>query len=128
VREHTGTHINAPVHWVTGKDVANGSVDTIDPVHFIAPVCVIDCSRDIAADPDFLLTPAVLESWENEHGRITPGCWLFLRSDWSKIAAPDNYTKLDENGTHSPGPDAAAVQWMIGRGGVEIGCRHQCGI
>lgn len=121
VSEHAGTHFDAPVHWVTGKDVANGSVDTIDPAHFIAPVCVIDCSREIAADPDFLLTPAVLEAWENEHGRVAPGCWLFLRSDWRKIAAPDNYTKLDENGAHSPGPDAAAVQWMIGRDVIGFG-------
>ena len=29
--EHTGTHFDAPVHWITGKDHPNNSVDTIDP-------------------------------------------------------------------------------------------------
>ena len=29
--EHTGTHFDAPAHWVTGRDLANGTVDTIDP-------------------------------------------------------------------------------------------------
>src|SRR5436309_13139493 len=54
--EHTGTHFDAPVHWITGRDLANGSTDTIMPAHFIAPACVIDCSREAAADADFLLT------------------------------------------------------------------------
>jgi kynurenine formamidase len=31
VCEHTGTHFDAPVHWVTGKDLADNSVDTIPP-------------------------------------------------------------------------------------------------
>ena len=28
--EHTGTHFDAPVHWVTGKDHPNNSVDSIE--------------------------------------------------------------------------------------------------
>jgi kynurenine formamidase len=31
MNEHTGTHFDAPVHWVSGRDVANGAVDEIDP-------------------------------------------------------------------------------------------------
>ena len=27
--EHTGTHFDAPIHWVTGKDYADGATDTI---------------------------------------------------------------------------------------------------
>lgn len=119
--EHTGTHFDAPVHWVTGKDVTNGSVDTIDPSRFIAPACVIDCSREVAANPDFLLTVDVLEAWEERHGRIPAGAWVFLRSDWRKAASPDNYTMQDENGAHSPGPDAAAVLWMIDRDVIGFG-------
>ena len=38
---------------------------------------------------------------------------MFLRSDWRKIADPKNYTNLDENGAHSPGPDAEATLWLI---------------
>ncbi|MEZ4556291.1 MAG: cyclase family protein [Caldilineaceae bacterium] len=29
--EHTGTHFGAPVHWVTGKDLANNTTDTLPP-------------------------------------------------------------------------------------------------
>src|SRR5256886_10915094 len=31
MREHTGTHFDAPIHWITGKDLPNNSTDTILP-------------------------------------------------------------------------------------------------
>src|SRR6185369_5179801 len=55
--EHTGTHFDAPIHWVTGKDYPRNSTDTIPAEKFIAPANVIDVSQEAAADPDFLLTP-----------------------------------------------------------------------
>jgi len=111
--EHTGTHFDAPIHWVSGKDLPNNSVDTIDPAHFIAPVCVIDCTREVAADQDFILKRSHLEAWEAEHGRIPAGSWVFLRSDWRKVVAPDNFKNMREDGAHHPGPDAECVQFMI---------------
>ena len=42
--EHTGTHFDAPIHWFTGKDLPNNSVDTMPAKDMIAPACVIDCS------------------------------------------------------------------------------------
>src|SRR5690348_8256713 len=42
--EHTGTHFDAPVHWITGKDHADGTTDRIPPKNFVAPVNVIDRS------------------------------------------------------------------------------------
>ncbi len=37
--EHTGTHFDAPIHWVTGKDYRDGATDTIDVQRFVAPAC-----------------------------------------------------------------------------------------
>jgi kynurenine formamidase len=42
--EHTGTHFDAPAHWISGRDLPNASVDEIDVKNFIGPICVIDCS------------------------------------------------------------------------------------
>ena len=53
--EHTGTHFDAPVHWVTGRDLPDNRCDTIPPGRFVGPACVIDVSADVAKDPDFLL-------------------------------------------------------------------------
>jgi len=111
--EHTGTHLDAPTHWVTGKDLPNGTVDTLPLEQMVAPVCVIDCSAQVAADKGFILTKQFLLDWEAEHGRIPAGSWVFLRSDWRKVADPDNYTNVQEDGAHSPGPDKDAVLWMI---------------
>lgn len=80
--EHTGTHFDAPVHWISGKDHAKNSVDTIDVKNFIAPAVVLDASTEVAANPDWLLTVGFLEAWEAQHGRIPAGAWVLLRTDW----------------------------------------------
>ena len=114
--EHTGTHFDAPVHWVTGKDYPNNTVETIDPKQFIGPACVIDCSAEVAANPDFNLTPAHIEAWEAQHGRIPAGVWVLFRTDWSKrIADPASYVNLKEDGAHTPGPSQAAVELLVSR-------------
>jgi kynurenine formamidase len=61
--EHTGTHFDAPIHWVTGKDLPNNACDTIPPRQFVGPACVIDVTKEVEANPDYLLTPQDLERW-----------------------------------------------------------------
>ena len=60
--EHTGTHFDAPVHWITGRDLANNTTDTIPAQRFIGPACVIDVTREVRADDDYLLDVAALGS------------------------------------------------------------------
>src|SRR5499427_11063707 len=62
--EHTGTHFDAPIHWVTGKTLANNACDTIPARSFVGPACVVDVTRDVDANPDFLLTPDRIAAWE----------------------------------------------------------------
>ena len=112
VGEHTGTHFDAPVHWVTGKDLADNTVDAVPPADFIAPAVVIDISAQCATDADYLLTVADIEAFEAEHGRIPPRSWVMLRTDWSKRDA-DAYTNRREDGSHTPGPSAEAVRFLV---------------
>src|SRR4051812_40778389 len=42
--EHTGTHFDAPVHWITGRDLSNNTTDTLPVQDFIGPACVINVS------------------------------------------------------------------------------------
>ena len=46
--EHTGTHFDAPIHWISGRDLPNNSVDEIPVERFIGPACVIDCSEAVS--------------------------------------------------------------------------------
>src|SRR3974377_1011774 len=68
--EHTGTHFDAPIHWVTGKDYPSNATDSIPVQKFFAPACVIDVSVESAKNPDFLLTIEHVKAWEQKHGRI----------------------------------------------------------
>jgi kynurenine formamidase len=114
--EHTGTHFDAPVHWVTGKDHHNNGVDSIEPKQFIGSACVIDASAEVAANADFELTPAFIEAWETRHGHIPAGAWVLFRTDWSKrIADPAAFVNLREDGAHTPGPTQAAVELLVAR-------------
>ena len=110
--EHTGTHFDAPVHWISGKDLPDGSVDSIPADAFVRPVCVIDCSRESAEDEDFLLTPGFIEAWEARHGRIPEGSWVLMRTDWSKRTGAA-YLNMREDGAHTPGPTGDAIRLLV---------------
>lgn len=101
--EHTGTHFDAPIHWVTGKDLPNNACDTLPAGRFVGPGCVIDVTAEVAADPDFLLTPARIEAWEAEHGRIPVGAWVLLHTAWSERTDPADFHNLSDDGPHTPG-------------------------
>ncbi|WP_434055932.1 MAG: cyclase family protein [Roseibium sp.] len=110
--EHTGTHFDAPSHWVSGRDVANGSVDEIPAGNLMAPAVVIDCSAGAAENDDFELTPDILIEWERTHGRIPEGCWVLMRTDWSHRSGAA-YLNMRDDGPHSPGPTPEAVRFLV---------------
>src|SRR4029077_1999196 len=101
--EHTGTHFDAPVLWITGKDRPQASCDTIPARKFIGPACVIDVTADVDRDPDYLLTVKALEAWERSHGRVPRGAWVLLRTGWSRRADAKAFLNVREDGPHSPG-------------------------
>lgn len=114
MNEHTGTHFDAPIHWVSGRDVANGAVDEIDPSVFVGPVVVIDCSEGAARNDDFELTPEIIDAWEAEHGPIPADSWVLMRTDWSKRRGAE-YLNMADDGPHSPGPTPAAIEALLAR-------------
>jgi kynurenine formamidase len=109
--EHTGTHFDAPIHWISGKDLPDNSVDCIPPRQFIGPACVIDVVANVAKDPDFLLTPDAVKEWEREHGKIPTSAWVLLRTGWSKRKRSD-YINLKDDGLHTPGWSKECSQFL----------------
>ena len=102
--EHTGTHFDAPIHWVSGKDLPENSVDQINPKKFVGPACVIDATADVQSDSDFLLTVERVQQWESKHGKIPAGAWVLLRTGWSKRSDPREFINMQEDGhPHTPG-------------------------
>jgi kynurenine formamidase len=110
--EHTGTHFDAPIHWVTGKDYPNNATHNIAVDRFVGPACVIDVSPQVRSNADFLLTPPLIEAWEKTHGRIPPHSWVLIRTDWSKRRAPDAFLNVAPDGPHTPGFHPQAVPFL----------------
>ena len=110
--EHTGTHFDAPVHWVTGKDLPDNACDTIPVKRFVGPACVIDVERETGTNPDFLVTPARIGEWESEYGRIPPGSWVLLRTGWSRRRRAAAFLNVAPDGPHTPGFDASASRLL----------------
>ncbi|MCW6510020.1 cyclase family protein [Lichenifustis flavocetrariae] len=111
--EHTGTHFDAPVHWVTGKDFADGFTDTIPAQRLVAPAVVIDCSNEAASDERFTLKPEHIEAFEATHGRIPDGAWVLMRTDWSKRTDPAKFLNMQADGPHTPGPSPDAIRFLV---------------
>ncbi|KPQ05671.1 MAG: putative metal-dependent hydrolase [Rhodobacteraceae bacterium HLUCCA12] len=125
--EHSGTHFDAPRHWLSGRDHPDGTTDRLDLRRVVAPVNVIDCTREAAENPDFLLTAEHVKAWEAEHGLINPGEWVVMRTDWDQ-RAHDEALFLNEDpdgeGAHSPGPSPDCIDYLLGRG--IVGWGTQC--
>jgi len=109
--EHTGTHFDAPIHWATGRDYADGATDTIPPEKLVTPANVVDVSRESAQDEDFLMTPERIQAWEGEHGQIEPGTWVLMRTDWSKRTG-DAFLNMRADGAHTPGWTPDCVRFL----------------
>ena len=85
--------------------IADGTTDTIPGEEFVAPVNVIDRSKEAAENADYLLTVESIQAWETEHGAIPPARWVLLRTDWYKRnGSSETFLNADANGPHSPGP------------------------
>jgi kynurenine formamidase len=110
--EHTGTHFDAPVHWVTGKDYPNNATHSIPVDKFIGPASVIDASGEAAKNPDFLMTVDYIEKWEAKHGRIPAGSWVLVRTDWSKRKDPKEFLNMHDDGAHTPGWHPECVPFL----------------
>jgi kynurenine formamidase len=105
--EHTGTHFDAPVHWITGRDLDD--ISTIPVGRFVAPCAVLDFSAEVTADPDFLLRREHVESWQETHGPLPDQGWLLYRTGWeARGASPENF----HNNGHSPGIAPDCARWL----------------
>ncbi len=111
--EHTGTHFDAPVHWITGKDLPNNTTDSIPARKFIGPACVIDATEEVQQSPDFLLTIEHVQRWEQQHGRIPAGAWVLYRTGWSQRQGREAFLNVQADGAHSPGVHQSCTQCLI---------------
>ncbi|MBO0690831.1 MAG: cyclase family protein [Candidatus Dormibacteraeota bacterium] len=109
--EHAGTHFDAPVHWITGRD--RSTIDRVPVRHLVAPVVLIDRSSESEANPDFLLEIDDVRAWERDHGPLPEGGWLLYRTGWDRRASDQAaFLNVDDTGSHTPGVSPACAKWL----------------
>jgi len=118
VGEHVGTHMDAPIHWVSarqGLDIA-----AVPAAHLIGPAIVFDREREAAEDPDYLLEVEDVEAFEREHGALPDGAWLLLRTGWDRRwRDPMAFFDRDDSGrAHWPGVSPRCARYLAARPGV----------
>lgn len=109
--EHVGTHIDAPVHWISGRE--GHDVSTIPPERLFGPAVILDVTQNVEEDPDFLIRVEHLEQWEKDNGRLPKNAWLLIRTGWDKHSQDQKaFLNADETGSHTPGLSAEAALWL----------------
>src|SRR6185312_12163017 len=105
-----GTHVDPPVHFHKGARTA----DKIPVKQMLLPLVVIDVHREVAKNPDYVLSLKAVKAWEARHGAIPKGAFVAMRTDWSK-RWPDQaeMQNLDAKGVvHYPGWTLAALKYL----------------
>lgn len=131
--EHVWTHLDAPVHWVTGRDGEDVARIPLD--RLIGPAVVIDKSGETAQNPDFLLTVDHIQAFEKEHGTLPADGWLLYRTGWDARAQDqESFLNADDSGPHTPGIDPECARYiaeespLVGIGvetvGTDAGAAH----
>jgi kynurenine formamidase len=109
--EHTGTHFDAPVHWITGR--GGEDVASVPPRKLVAPAAVLDFSARVSENPDFLLEIDDVKAWEAEHGELPDGGWLLYRTGWdARSHDQKQFLNADDNGPHTPGMSVECAKWL----------------
>jgi kynurenine formamidase len=109
--EHTGTHVDAPVHFVTGASTS----DRLPVDRLIAPLAVISIVERATKDPDAVVTVDDVMQWEKRHGRIPAGAFVAMNAGWdARAASTGRFLNRDAKGTmHAPGFSEAAARFLV---------------
>lgn len=110
VNEHTGTHIDAPLHFTDGGT----SIDEVPVEALVCPLAIVDIREKAAADPDAQVTPDDLTSWIATHGPIPSGACVAQNAGWHQRMGTPQFRNADDDGKmHFPGFHVDAVDMLL---------------
>lgn len=115
--EHTGTHIDAPLHFTEdGTSVAD-----LAPERLMCPLCIIDIKAKAAEDPNAMVEPADIEAWVSANGDIPAGACVAMNSGWAAKVGDPSYRNDAEGKFSFPGFSKAATDMLAGLDAACIG-------
>jgi kynurenine formamidase len=117
-----GTHADPPAHFVRGLR----TLDQIDPKEMVLPLVVLDIHDKVNKNPDYIVKIEDVTTWENRNGKIPEGCFVALRTDWSKRWPDDDalQNKDDQGTAHFPGWSKEVLQLLFEQRKI-MACGHE---
>ena len=110
LNEHTGTHIDAPLHFSADGQAVN----EIPVGNLVCPLCVVHIHQKAADDPDAQVTPDDLKAWIAANGEIPDGACVAMHSGWGGKTGGAGFRNADDAGVmHFPGFHVEAAQMLI---------------
>lgn len=99
IDEHTGTHLDAPVHFIpppgSGLEHAGPaglvSIEDVELTQAVGPSAVLDVSSLVGeASPGASPTvpPELVTAWERDHGEISAGDVVLFHTGWDRYYQP----------------------------------------
>jgi kynurenine formamidase len=114
--EHTGTHVDAPLHFIRSGPAHYG-VDEMPLDRLACRAATID-APDLG--PGGLLSADRIRTWEREYGSIEAGDGVLIRYGWDErwTTGPEGRRFLDG----WPGLGEAAAEYLAEKGVSLVGC------
>ncbi len=102
---HTGTHIDAPGHFIEGAR----TIDDLAATEFVWPAYVVDVRPRMAATEDdgFQLTSEDIRAYERQNGKIAKGSMVIIRTGFDQLFRTPAFLEA------APGFSGDAVNWMV---------------
>jgi kynurenine formamidase len=114
--EHTGTHADAPAHFVSTDKPACVSVEAMPLEAWHGPAAIINCHE---VGPKESVLPGRVQAWEQLHGPIRAGEFVIFDFGWSRrwsVRPGDRAVVADW-----PGLDPSTAQLLRERGVKGVG-------
>lgn len=110
--EHCGTHFDAPIHWISGRD--NDGVDTMPMKNMVGEACVIDIRKESKENPDYCLSVEDVKRFEEKHGKVPKHSWVLVYTGWaSYLDDHEKFYNVGEDGQpHTPGVSQEASVFL----------------
>ncbi|MDE2788893.1 MAG: cyclase family protein [Paracoccaceae bacterium] len=110
VNEHTGTHMDAPLHFTDGgTSIAEVQVEAL-----VCPLAIVDLQEKADANPDAQVTPDDLKAWIAKHGPFPQGACVAQNSGWQKRMGSPRFRNADDEGKmHFPAFHVEAVTMLL---------------
>ncbi|MER7394109.1 cyclase family protein [Streptomyces sp. NPDC000151] len=135
IDEHTGTHFDAPSHFVPPPDsglpnaapAGEVTAERVPVAQLMGPAAVVDVTALAAGGGDDGVSPFItadhLTAWERRYGRLVPGEVVLLRTGWDTRyrRGPEGDAYLYDvivtgRAPGWPAPDVAAMELLLDRG------------